>query len=386
MSQETIYDILYLEINAFALVLLLIVRIRTLGISKMVAQRNFSMALDSEFLCILSDALCVLASRGILPHSPVLLLGLKTLYFFTTTLMCFFWFLYFEHMQHARFVEDRRRVALSTGLVWVMGTLLLANWFTGFLFSVDADGAYHRGPLFALQYLLAYAYVFFTCGRALIRSFQKAYLGERHLLRMLALFPVGPALAGMVQFVFPQLPLACAALALETLLLYLTWVDQMISIDPLTHLNNRKQLAYSFDQWAHGDSAVPLTLFMVDANKFKGINDQYGHLQGDAALVRIAEALRRACAAMRHRTVIARYGGDEFVVLTWEEDPQALAELDARIREILARLNREADAPYELSVCIGAARSTPGCTLAQLIQQADEALYEEKSKVSSPRR
>jgi predicted signal transduction protein with EAL and GGDEF domain len=274
-----------------SVVLIAIIRRKTQGLSKMVAQQNFANSIDAEVVFFLSDTYFVLTRSGFLPYSKSALLISKEIYFFSTTLMCFFWFVYFEHMQGSPFVQSRSRVWASSVLVWVMGVLLVLNRFTGILFYVDHQG-YHRGPLFLIQYLISYAYVFVTCSRALIGLFQKDRYADRSLLLSLAVFPIAPAAAGILQLVYPQLPVACAVLALCTLILYLNWLDQMISIDPLTKLNNRKQLLHHYQQWARGSGDdTPLYLLMIDANKFKQINDTYGHIQGDAALVRIADAL-----------------------------------------------------------------------------------------------
>lgn len=381
MELHTLYGLIYLEINLVAVFLVLTIRHRTRGISKMVAQRNFTMCISAEVVFFLSDTVCVLMANGLLPSGRAAVLAAKTVYFFSTTLMCFFWFVYFEHLQSSPLVESRRRVLLSSGLVWVMGLFLAVNLFTGILFYVDGAGIYHRGSLFNVLYVFSYTYVFFTCFRALLSLFKNPPEPRRRLLRSLALFPLAPAGAGILQFLYPQLPLACAALSLATLILYLNWVEEMISIDPLTRLNNRNQLAIHFPQWLQeGRDGTPLYLLFIDANRFKQINDTYGHTQGDAALVRIADALRLSCRELSRRPNIARFGGDEFVILASATDPLEIDYLCQMIESNLARLNREAGVPYPLTVSIGVTEARPGDSLKGLIVQADEHLYQEKAK------
>ena len=381
MDAKTLYAILYFEINIISVLVIAIIRYKTQGISKMVAQRNFAMAIDAQIVFFLSDTFCVLMQNGMIPYSGGALLAAKELYFFSTTLMCFFWFVYFEHMQGAPFVQSRKRVWFASGLVWIMSVLLILNLFTGILFYVDDNGVYHRGTLFLIQYLLSYVYVFVACFRALVGVFQKEKIAQRKLLISLAFFPIAPAGAGILQFLYPQLPLACAALALATLILYLNWVDEMISIDPLTRLNNRKQLAHFYEQWKHShDEELPMYLLLIDANKFKGINDTYGHIEGDAALVRIADALRLGSKELHKRANIARYGGDEFVMLVWADTHEDITNLQNKIQEILQGLNTEAAAPYELSVSIGAAKASADVSLKNLIEQADAQMYQEKAR------
>lgn len=380
VSSQTLYAIVYLEINLMSALLIGFIRFKTLGISQMVSQRNFSSAIDAEIVFFLSDTAAVLISCGLLPFSRASLMTVKTVYFFSTSLMCFCWFIYFEHLQGSAFVGNRKAVFLTSALVWMMGVLLAVNLSTGILFYVDDDGVYRRGPLFALQYLLSYIYVFAACGHALAGCFQRERSSQRRLLVSLALFPIAPAGAGILQFIYPQLPVACFALSFATLILYQNWLDNMISIDPLTRLNNRKQLVYHYELWQRHSDSTPLYLLLIDANKFKSINDVYGHIQGDAALERIADALRLACRGLRSRANIARYGGDEFVILVRTDDERALEALRGRINDCLAELNRAAAAPYELSVSIGIARAQQGKTLKALISEADEKLYKEKAR------
>ena len=110
--------------------------------------------------------------------------------------------------------------------------------------------------------------------RAFIGIFDKKKYAKRKQLIKLALFPVAPAGAGILQFLYPELPLACATLAIAALMMYLDWVDRMISVDPLTRLNNRKQLTFIYEQWLrNNEDKTPIYLLMIDADYFKEIND-----------------------------------------------------------------------------------------------------------------
>ena len=381
MNSQLIYAVMYLEINIVAVVLVGMIHYKTNGISRMVAQRNFAMSIAAEIVFFLSDTAFVMIVHGLLPYSRAGMMLCKELYFFATTLMCFFWFVYFEYFQESPFVENRRRIRIASVLVWIMAVLLIVNIFTGILFYVDENGGYHRGRLFIIQYILPYLYVLTTCMRAFIGIFDKKKYAKRKQLIKLALFPVAPAGAGILQFLYPELPLACATLAIATLMMYLDWVDRMISVDPLTRLNNRKQLLYHYEHWrTASDENALIYLLMIDANKFKSINDTYGHIEGDNALLRIAEALRMACHNYKRRTNIARYGGDEFVILVWADDEEDIIGLIKRIHDKLDALNEQADAPYELTVSIGYSKVSSRLSLDEVIEEADVMLYKEKER------
>jgi diguanylate cyclase (GGDEF)-like protein len=149
------------------------------------------------------------------------------------------------------------------------------------------------------------------------------------------------------------------------------------STDALTGVANRRcfddRLARAVAESAR--LSHPLTLLFVDVDHLKSINDDLGHTAGDAALRLVGESMARTC---RSRDLVARWGGDEFVVLAqWTSGRDGLI-LAQRIRETLARLAlaRGGTAP---TVSIGIAEMQPDAARpAALLLAADEALYQAK--------
>ena len=375
------YAILYLEINIFSLVLIGIILLKTRGLSQMVAQSNFAMSIIAEMVFFVSDTLFVLVNEGVLPGGKPVMMACKEVYFLATAAMCFFWFIYFEYLRETRFVKRRRYVLYSTSILWLMVIALLANLFNHSLFYIDESGVYRRGPFFILTYILSYSYVLIAFIRVMINLKRDTEATNKDLLIRLAFFPLFPGISGVQQFIYPRLPIACATISITTLYLYLTWVDQLISLDPLTGLNNRKQLTHTFNNLSKShEDQDKIRLYLIDVNHFKQINDTYGHLQGDNALKIIAEALKAACKGANRGTVIARYGGDEFVILVSENNNDETIDLKERIKEKLKELSEKKSVPFELTVSVGSACSDNGDSLKDLILKADKAMYMEKKK------
>ena len=375
------YAILYLEINIFSLVLIGIVLLKTMGLSQMVAQSHFAMSIIAEMVFFVSDTLFVLVNEGVLPGGKPVMMACKEVYFLATAAMCFFWFIYFEYLRETRFVKRRRYVLYSTSILWLMVIALLANLFNHSLFYIDESGVYRRGPFFILTYILSYSYVLIAFIRVMINLKRDTEATNKDLLIRLAFFPLFPGISGVQQFIYPRLPSACATISITTLYLYLTWVDQLISLDPLTGLNNRKQLTHTFNNLSKShEDQDKIRLYLIDVNHFKQINDTYGHLQGDNALKIIAEALKAACKGANRGTVIARYGGDEFVILVSENNNDETIDLKERIKEKLKELSKKKSVPFELTVSVGSACSDNGDSLKDLILKADKAMYMEKKK------
>jgi len=159
-------------------------------------------------------------------------------------------------------------------------------------------------------------------------------------------------------------------------------VEALAVTDSLTGLANRRR----FDQvlvseWRRGmRERSPLSLLMIDADKFKSYNDTYGHLRGDSCLKQIAEAALDA--VCRPGDLIARFGGEEFAVLL----PGTAAEGALHLAEEICAGLRKRNLPHKhspvgiVTVSIGCATLVPklGQSSAHLVKQADEALYKAK--------
>jgi diguanylate cyclase (GGDEF)-like protein len=150
-------------------------------------------------------------------------------------------------------------------------------------------------------------------------------------------------------------------------------------VDDLTGLYNRRgfltlaQQQLKLARRAHRE----LLLLFVDMDDFKEINDTLGHSEGDVALTRAAAILRRT---FRDSDIIARIGGDEFVVLAADSPRSARESVVSRLRHELRERNASDGYPYTLSFSIGVAHFDPmrPPTIEELLSTADAMLYEAK--------
>ena len=114
-------------------------------------------------------------------------------------------------------------------------------------------------------------------------------------------------------------------------------------------------------------------MLIVDIDKFKQINDHYGHLYGDTVIVSMADALRTVFGA---DTAIGRFGGDEFTVFLLNADKNQLEDKILQLRDVYARDIAEAEDGYKVTCSIGASRyGVDGTTVEEMLKSADSALY-----------
>src|ERR1700687_5663711 len=149
--------------------------------------------------------------------------------------------------------------------------------------------------------------------------------------------------------------------------------------DELTGLYNRRGfLASAMHQLklAHRN-AQDLLFFFCDMDNMKGINDSFGHQEGDLALIRAADALEET---FRDSDLLARLGGDEFAVLASESSIPNRQAIVPRMETSLAKANAE-ESRYKLSFSIGVARFDPEApaSLAELMALADQDMYAHKA-------
>jgi diguanylate cyclase (GGDEF)-like protein len=153
---------------------------------------------------------------------------------------------------------------------------------------------------------------------------------------------------------------------------------QLALIDPLTNIYNRRgftALATHVREIARRQRR-PIHILLIDLDRFKRINDAFGHTVGDLALVEFAQILT---ATFRKSDVVARTGGDEFCILLAEPDEGIQTAL-ARLRQNVDDSNEAGTHSYRLEFSVGLARALPDddVSIHALVEMADEAMYEEK--------
>ncbi len=158
-------------------------------------------------------------------------------------------------------------------------------------------------------------------------------------------------------------------------------LNNISTIDELTGLKNRRGFMTESTTVIKSDlnTGNKAILLFADMDNLKGVNDIYGHENGDFALRTIADTLRTC---LRNGDVIGRIGGDEFVALALLGQQQSPDIIINRIKERLKKFNDASDKPYYVEASIGIVdfACRPEADLQALMKQADEALYEDKSK------
>ena len=184
---------------------------------------------------------------------------------------------------------------------------------------------------------------------------------------------------GLIQVVSLNAPTFCFGCTIMLLFFYIQNMQTLISVDALTRLNNRGQINRYMDQVRYREN-VAVYIMMIDIDRFKEINDTYGHAEGDRALILVSETLKQICDRFRAPVFLGRYGGDEFTVIIQNPDEgEHPAQAAKVIRSALYERGRESKLPYDLEVSIGYdALRDKNDTMQACMVRADEKLYQDK--------
>ncbi|MGB5811950.1 MAG: diguanylate cyclase [Polyangiales bacterium] len=174
--------------------------------------------------------------------------------------------------------------------------------------------------------------------------------------------------------------LIASSLGIVVKSLFLVEETQLLALtDGLTGLYNRRHATKRLEEEIARSrrNGTGLCVAMCDVDHFKAINDEFGHGAGDRVLQQIGESLTEY---VRRNDIVARWGGEEFLVIFSEIKLTAARIVAERLRGRLANTPKVEGGPDQITVSVGLAMLGPGSTAEALIEQADQALYRAKAR------
>ena len=376
------YAWFYVEANVVCIVLFAIMLFRSLrGIDRQLKQNVFNRVMVYHILYFISDIFWELVKSGIIVKNR----WTVTIPNLTNQILLFcltyYWFYYIEVSQKASYILNKKAISftLIAGIVPIWVSVFLFIFFPQLMINPD----YSMTVIYTLLFITGpIFYTLIAAVQSLYRAFRKENYVFRSQYIMVGIYPIMLVLFGILQVVIVEAPIFCFGLTTLMVYVYIASLDNLVSIDPLTGLNNRAQLKRYIAQEA-GRSAESNQhyIIMIDLNGFKNINDTYGHTEGDKAIVKAAQAIRKACGDQEFRPFISRYGGDEFMVILRTDKEEDARYIEERIKAALNAENEINNLPYKLSASFGHAPYNGNVIeFNDAVNRADEALYEDKSR------
>jgi diguanylate cyclase (GGDEF)-like protein len=242
-------------------------------------------------------------------------------------------------------VKEKRKILMVFLLLNLM--ICIISLFTGSFFYVDQNNIYHRGTYFALHVAYCYGLLIYSL-MYLIKH--KQYIEKRKYISMIVYF-IPMAIGTTIQVLFYGYSLNWVGMMLSLLIIYFNIQNRGINTDYLTGIYNRRQLdEYIKERIKNSTENKSFSAILLDLNEFKSINDRFGHKIGDEALKDSVEIIRRS---LNTDDFIARFGGDEFVIITDIYNGQTLDKVVNRIRKNVENFNVSNLKPYNINFSIG---------------------------------
>lgn len=373
------HSLLYVEINVFALAVLLLIYLnirRNRTDVYLLEQRLFLMLILSNALILIFDSLMWLldGTGGALMRE--LNQFVTVIYYSLNPAICMLWALYADYLIY-RSEPHLKKIWLPLFIpAAAIVVLSLASVFGGMLFYIDANNVYHRGDLFLLMVAVCYFYLVYTLVK--IIAMQNRIQKNDFLPILFFVFP--PFIGGVFQVLFYGISLIWVCMTISILIVFINIQNGRVCTDYLTGLFNRRQLdnyliSLSQRNWKKGY----LGGLMIDLNDFKMINDKYGHDTGDMVLKEMAQILENT---FRKRDFIARYGGDEFTVLMELENESGLYKAVKRLQNNVMAFNEKSTEPFTISLSIGydVYDSHSQMTVFGFIRHIDALMYRNKQE------
>lgn len=346
-------------------------------------QIRFDYSLIAFLLYCISDALWAMVMSNRIPQNDFTLALTNLSNFIILIAITYTWLKYVmaeEQIPYRNNIKARMIILLP----FIVSTLtLIILFFINKSILIDDKNdptiVYHL-----LMNVVTYIYIFVVLFHTLRRAIKETNKLAKRIQLELGFLPLAVAASGLIQMlVAPNNPMFCFCCTATLLVYYIKSMEDQISLDPLTKLNNRGQLLnyISSENGGYKENKKNYVI-MMDVNYFKEINDTYGHAEGDKALVLVANALKNLLLKSSIQSFLARYGGDEFIIVVHLENEEELEALIDNIRFEIDEACKLAMTKYVISMGIGYSEiENKNDDFQQCLIRADEKLYENKKQM-----
>ncbi len=325
---------------------------------------------------LISDSFWALGQGGLVPFSRTLNKLTNASGLIAVELLALLWCIFVIYRLDQNKSKKMKKLILTFYFVAAVDIVItIASIFNGFYFYVDDDDKFQFANGYTLHIILIFIQLFGSGIFSYVQSFSNQQIKLRKEYRLPLLFIIVPSVSAVFEGFLPLTPIVSLGTFLPIHFAFLEIQNSEIYSDALTGLNNRRRLEIFLQDMIHNSSEEnKFRLHIIDINDFKLVNDKFGHIVGDRTLQLVADALHNV--SDRMHGFCARYGGDEFVLIT-KDDTEIYTEIQNEVNSLREKC---ADLIPMISVCTGCAICSSGAmTATQLIAQADEELYVKKN-------
>lgn len=349
----------------------------------MISQKSFRALIGVNMATMICDLIQVMFDSTMFSYSNFIENLSIFLYFILHGTVAFIFVLYVDYELYPDTERFKKRIRFYSIPVIINLVLSILSFWNGCYFIINENNSYVRGTVFYGPVLISCIYMLYVLYMLIMYKKKKMIVDQtmqKELYIRLILFPVVTCIGALLQMIIPGIVWIYSATTLAILINYTTVQNGYMARDHLTGLYNRGQLEnfmnYQLKNLKKGNYFF---LILIDMDKFKEINDTYGHVVGDDALINAAKLLRGNC--KRKADYVARLGGDEFVIIGQCEEIATVDTIINRMHGVVDRFNKENGKPYKIKFSAGYTvyDGTGHATLDMLISDADHKMYDIKN-------
>lgn len=356
--------------GAFLVLFLLLYQIR-IAQTNQFDEKAYNFMLIVTFIATINETLSFIidARPGFIFH--ILQYISNTISSASSGIIGYCWCLFVEYHIHRNFERIKKKSRILAIPLIIATILIIINLLgTGIIFDISKENVYTRGPMNFILYIFVFVYY--------IESIYTVHKAKYDSI-LVEFFPIYyfiiPCMIGtMIQGFFFGVSTIWLCVAIAFILVYIENQISVSFIDDLSGLYNRKYMNHYLNK-LQSDKNRHVYGFLLDINEFKAINDTYGHLTGDRALIKFGKILQHS---IDKDSVAIRMGGDEFVIFAkLKSDEEALA-LKKQIKYNVRQFNIKSKEPFHLSFSIGIAKFN-GKNTDAFLSAMDDSMFEAKN-------
>jgi diguanylate cyclase (GGDEF)-like protein len=251
---------------------------------------------------------------------------------------------FMDYLVHGDKYRTAKLLRILSAFLGLYAITVILNLPFGYYFTVSADNIFVRENLYTAQLVLSFIPMLIIIAGFILAPKQFKLTHAPLIIVFTSIMVLGAVL----NIIFSETSIIWQCVTPAVLYVYFFIIKSNSKIDSLTGIGNRYSFNEFMDKLSGHNEREEYTIAILNIDHFKEINDTHGHLEGDNALRDMAAAIK---SSIRHSVMAARYGGDEYVLVTGSNDN--IQDAIDRIEEALEKQNLLHSRPYQLYMTYG---------------------------------